>query len=386
MHSEAAAHHGSTSQRRKVASDHGAIGVLFLYTEPMEKQFAFQRLRQIVNAVDVAWIAPDGTVNVPAPGIRASVLVHLDAAKYLFEGAPKTLQGVLKEARRASPKGFPLPATFSLSRKSQHAIVSSPNVAAILPGSDPTLAHEIVLLTGHLDHVGVNPGLDGDKIHNGALDNSIGISMMLEVARALASAPSKPRRSVMFLAVTAEEKGLIGSDYFAHFPTVPLSRIIANVNLDGALPFYDFTDVIAFGAEHSTLGEIVAEAVAATGLKQSPDPFPEEGFFVRSDHYSFVKQGVPAMMLFMGMGKGTEGKSGEEVWHWFKREHLHRPSDDLNLPINYDVAAKFARVYQLITQRVADSPEAPRWYAGDDFGERFAPQAPKATRKSGASK
>jgi Zn-dependent M28 family amino/carboxypeptidase len=352
----------------------------------MENQFAFQRLKQIVNEVDVAWIAPDGTVNVPAPGIRASVLVHLDAAKYLFEGAPKTLQRVLQESKRASPKGFPLDVTFSLSRQSVHNTVTSANVAALLPGSDPALANEVVLLTGHLDHVGTDLSLNGDKIHNGALDNSIGISMMLEVARALTAAPAKPKRSVLFLAVTAEEKGLIGSDYFAHFPTVPLNRIIANVNLDGALPFYDFTDVIAFGAEHSTLGEIVAGAVQSAGLIQAPDPFPEEGFFVRSDHYSFVKKGVPAMMLFMGMGKGADGKSGSDAWAWFKREHLHRPSDDLKLPINYEVAARFASVYQLITQRVADSPEAPRWYAGDDFGERFAPGAPKATRKSGASK
>ena len=226
------------------------------------------------------------------------------------------------------------------------------------------------LLTAHLDHTGVNENLvaEGkDGIHNGALDNAMGVAVMLEAARELAANP--PARSVIVLAVTAEEKGLLGADYYAHFPTVPIESIVANVNLDMPLLLYPFTDVVAFGAERSSLGPIVEAATAAAGVTLSPDPVPEQGVFTRSDHYRLVEKGVPAVFMVTGFANG-----GQESFQEFITTHYHKPSDDVNLPILYDQAARFADVNTEIAQAVANAPARPEWNEGDFFGELFAPE------------
>jgi len=377
--SEAAAHYGSTSQQRKTAAAHGAIGTLIIYTPALEARFAFDRLRSILPETDINWVL-DGRVHQDAPEILISVLLGKEAAEFLLRSAPQSLAGILQTAKTTPPKGFALPAKVSLARRSRHESGASANVVALLPGSDPRLANEVVLLCGHLDHVGVGAPENGDRIYNGALDNSIGIALMLEIAHTLATGPARPHRSILLLAVTAEEKGLIGSDYYASNPTVPIERIVANVNLDGALPFYEFVDIVAFGSEHSTLEKHVSHAAATMGLAVSPDPFPEQGMFTRSDHYSFVQKGIPSLMLFMGMSGGPSGKAGREAWDDFTAHHLHRPSDDLSLPIDFEVAARFAEVYRRVTLDIANAQSRPRWYKDDVFGERYAPDAIKAPR------
>jgi Zn-dependent M28 family amino/carboxypeptidase len=247
----------------------------------------------------------------------------------------------------------------------------------MLPGSDPALASQYVVLSAHLDHLGIKnvPGSNGDHIHNGALDNAAGIAALLEVARAAASAPDKPRRSMIFLATTAEEKGLLGADYYAHYPTVPITQIVGNVDLDMPLLTYSFTDVIAFGANHSIIGKQVAEAVAPMRIALSPDPMPEQGVFTRSDHYQFVRQGVPAVMLATGMANG-----GGEAWGKFFENGYHGPRDDLSQPIDWNAGARFAEVNYRITRAMADSDTPPLWYQGDYFGDTFAPKASRAPR------
>ena len=177
------------------------------------------------------------------------------------------------------------------------------------------------------------------------------------------------RRRVLsiFLAVTAEEKGLLGADYFAHFPTAPAENIVANVNLDMPVMLHDFADVVAFGAERSTLGPMVREAVESAGLELSPDPFPELGIFTRSDHYRFVEKGIPSVYLFPGFANG-----GEEAFNGFMRDHYHKPSDEVTLPIRYDSAARFADVNYEISRAIADAPERPKWNKGDFFGDLFS--------------
>ncbi|MEO0499945.1 MAG: M28 family peptidase, partial [Pseudomonadota bacterium] len=203
---------------------------------------------------------------------------------------------------------------------------------------------------------------------------------MMDVARRMATAERPPARSVLFLAVGAEEKGLLGSEYFARAPTLGDRRIVANVNMDGAFPFYDFSDVIAFGAVQSDMGEMLADAIRPLGMTVAPDPFPEQGIFTRSDQYSFVKRGVPALFLYNGF-TDTDGRNvGRAVWDTFLAKHYHQPSDDLDLPIRYDVAARLADVFRRTVRTVADAPEAPRWYEDSLFGQRFVPDAPKAAR------
>jgi Zn-dependent M28 family amino/carboxypeptidase len=193
------------------------------------------------------------------------------------------------------------------------------------------------------------------------------------VARAAALDGRRPRRSIVFLASTGEEEGLRGADYYAHYPTVPIRQIVGNVDLDMPVLLYPFTDVIAFGANHSSFGPLVASAAGTMGIALSPDPMPQEGIFTRSDHYMFVKQGVPAVFLATGFANG-----GEKAWETFLAGPYHHPGDDLKQAIDWTAGARFAEVNYRITRAMADADEPPRWNAGDFFGDTFAPDAPRA--------
>jgi Zn-dependent M28 family amino/carboxypeptidase len=249
--------------------------------------------------------------------------------------------------------------------ESRHRNLTSSNVVGILPGTDKALAREHVILTAHLDHVGIKPTEepDDDEIYNGAMDNASGISAILEVARQLVKAP--PKRSVVFIALTAEEKGLNGSDYFARNSTVPSDSMVAVVNLDMPILTYPFTDFIAFGVERSTLYEPIKLAADAYGLALSPDPMPDEGIFTRTDHYNFVKQGVPAVNLIPGFENG-----GEEAQNEFLKTHYHEASDEVSL-VDFVALKKFADVETAITRNITNMHERPVWNAGDFFGDTF---------------
>jgi Zn-dependent M28 family amino/carboxypeptidase len=250
-------------------------------------------------------------------------------------------------------------------------------VIARLPGTDPVRAAENVVLMAHLDHLGVKPDAKAgeDRIYNGALDNAAGVATMLEAAREFVASGRRPARSILFIANTGEEKGLLGADYLAVHPPVPAPSIVSVVDLDMPLPLYDFTDVIAFGADHSTLARTVAQAGKAMGISVSPDPMPQESIFVRSDHYSFVRRGVPAILLMTGYANG-----GEPVWKHFMANIYHSPADDLSQPIQWRSLARYGMLNTAIARALADDPERPRWYAGDYFGDRVAPGQPRATR------
>jgi Zn-dependent M28 family amino/carboxypeptidase len=226
------------------------------------------------------------------------------------------------------------------------------------------LKNEYVVLSAHLDHIGVTPPVKGDSINNGALDNASGVATTLEVARLFQA--RAPKRSIVFLIDTAEEKGLVGAEYFARNPTVPKTSIVADVDLDMPILTYDFTDVTAFGADRSSIGPSVKRAAARLNVKLSPDPSPDEGFFTRSDHYRFVEQGVPAVFLATGYANG-----GETAYKTFMAQHYHKPSDDLSQPIRYDAGAKFARLNYEITRELADGAR-PAWNKGDFFAAKFA--------------
>jgi Zn-dependent M28 family amino/carboxypeptidase len=295
----------------------------------------------------------------------------------LFAGAKRPLSAVLDEADRSGgkPKGFALRQRVSFERESQTKKIASPNVVGMIPGSDPELKDEYVLLMAHLDHVGMDPTREGDKIYNGAMDNSVGIATLIEVARAMTAAPEKPKRSILIAAVTAEEDGLLGAQYLARNPVVGKGKVVGVVNLDMPVLLYDFQDVIAFGSEHSTLGPIVARAAGRMNVALSADPLPQEGLFTRSDHYRFVQEGVPSVFLMTGFaGPGREAFTG------FLAKHYHKPSDDLALPIDWNAGAKFARINFLIANEIANAPERPRWYSDSFFGQTVAAGQEKAKR------
>jgi hypothetical protein len=365
----------------KVAQKHGALGVIVVATLQFEKVFPWEKILEYSNDPDFDWVDADGKAHSEAPLLRAGGFLNAPVAESLFAGADRSFADVRAEADqdKGAPKGFALKTKVRIQGGGRWERITSPNVIAILPGSDPELSKEYIVLSAHLDHLGIKdvPGSKpgDDRIYNGAMDNGAGIATLLEVARAAAEAPDKPKRSMIFLATTAEEKGLLGADYYAHNPTVPIGQIVGNVDLDMPLLTYEFTDVVAFGANHSNIAKFVEQAVAPMNVKLMADPMPEQGIFTRSDHYQFVRQGVPAVFLMTGYANG-----GEQAWGEFQEKYYHSPRDDMSQKIDWKAGAKFAEANYRITRAMADSPTPPLWYSGDYFGDVFAPKAARAER------
>ena len=375
--SEEGAHFASRNEKTKAAVRHGAVGALTIYTPRAAQRIPWERVGSRVGMPSMGWINDRGEVHGKFKQIQASGLISYTATNALFENAPLDLMTLLERDENGEAlMAFELDGKVRIRQRSTHGIIYSPNVVAVLPGSDPLLAGEYVVYTAHLDHIGElhsvgNDEGQEDRINNGALDNASGVSVMLETARIFAQGKA-PRRSILFIAVTAEEKGLVGSEYFAMNPTVPIGSIVSEINLDMPLLLYDFGDVIAFGAEHSSLGDTVREAARGFGIELTPDPFPEQNIFVRSDHYRFVQQGVPSVFLVTGV-KSLDGTvDTQAIYEGFLQEHYHKPSDDLNLPINYGAAAKFTRINAKIGEMIANEPTRPDWHEGDFFGKTYA--------------
>lgn len=360
-------------RKAAMAARHGAVGIVTLPTESSEKAASWAvRLRR-ARGTQMVWVGRKREEEV-----RAAATLNGPVAEQLFAGAPRSYGALRADAAKGvRPGGFALPARIRIQRSSLWSDIRSPEVIGLLPGADPKLRHEYVVLMGHLDHLGMAAAGSGrpgeDRIFNGALDNAAGIATLLEAARAFVTSDKPPRRSILFIANTAEEKGLLGADYFAHHPTVPIDRIVGAVDLDMPVLLYDFTDVIAFGAEHSTVGQAVEKAARAVNIAVSPDPMPEQNIFVRSDHYKFVQRGVPAILLMTGFANG-----GEAQWKQYLDKVYHSVGDDLSQPIRWDAGARFARLNYLIGRELADADERPRWYEGNLFGNLYAAKAPRA--------
>jgi Zn-dependent M28 family amino/carboxypeptidase len=372
------AHYSAGPVKSATAVAHGAIGTLSIWAGPIEERLPFSRVVRFFHEPGMRWLDEHSQPNDAQPKIRGSALVSSAIAGQMFEGASRSLKEALARAAESKPQAFALPVSIALHMVSRHSEVESPNIAAILPGSDPQLKNEYVVFTAHVDHLGIGEPINGDSIYNGAADDASGTAALLEIARALSSMPTPPRRSILFLAVTGEEEGLLGSDYFAHYPTVPLNQIVADVNMDGVTLFYDFLDVVPIGAEHSSLGPVVNDVAQHLGLEVSPDPMPEEVFFIRSDQYSFVKQGVPSVFLSEGFKTVDPKLDGKKISLEWEAKYYHTPKDDMDQPnLNFEAAAKCTRVDLAIGYEVAQQTERPRWNAGDFFA-KFAAKTPSA--------
>lgn len=368
LQTEERAYYGSARTKREAAARAGAVGVIFLSTPKDEARRAFADGQRTWQSWSMTWRGPDGAAFDVAPGTPGLGSVSVKGAEKLFAGAPAPYAEVIAAAEAdGNPPRFALATALDVALRTETREIESRNVAGLIEGTDPKLGREVVVLSAHLDHIGVTPPLDGDEVNNGALDNAGGIATTLEVARAF-QAGDPPRRSVLFLAVTAEEKGLLGAEYFARNPTVA-GPMVANVNLDMPVLTYDFTDVVAFGSERSGIAAAVRRAAARTGIALSPDPLPDEGLFTRSDHYRFVEVGVPSTFLMTGFQNG-----GEERFRAFLKDCYHKPCDDLDQGIDYAAGAKFARINYEIARELADARARPLWVKDDFFGTRFAPR------------
>ena len=304
------------------------------------------------------------------PGIRAWAALTHHGAELLFEAAPKKLEEVFAAAEASQPQSFPLVWTAKLHTESSQSDIVSANVAAKLAGSDPALRDEFVVYTAHLDHLGICPPVAGDNVCHGAVDNASGVGALLEIARAYTALPEAPRRSILFLFVTGEEMGttMEGSDYFAHYPTVPKKSLVADVNIDvlpGLIPFKG-SKLTAIGAEHSTLGVNAGRAAQWTHYELIPDAKPAQNLFVRSDQFSFVRAGIPAVKVHNGGDMADEAKKSFAG-------HYHTPLDNMEQPLNYDAGAKAAKMIFLLGYDVAQQDQRPTWNKGDFFGGELSP-------------
>jgi hypothetical protein len=361
----------SGDSKSKNAADHGAVGLVTLFTPEDAKRFPWTAVLANGDRPSLTWARADGTRGTTEPRLRGGALVSVEGAARLFAAATMTYEQAVAAAAAGRAGGVALNIDMTIATTGTHRRVSTPNVVARLEGSDPALATTSVVLTAHLDHTGIAPKGGGDRINNGAYDNAMGSAIILEVARALAAQPVRPKRSIVVVLVTAEERGLVGSDYFARHPGTAVGRLVANVNLD--MPTFQFAskDLVAFGSENSTLDAVVRRAVAALGYTLSPDPMPEQTVFIRSDQYSFVKQGIPAVYLMPGFTAVDPSVNGQQIFGAFLAQHYHKPSDDLSLPMDLAAVEKFTRANYLIAKAIADDPVDPTWKAGSFLGKVF---------------
>jgi hypothetical protein len=366
------AYYSDGTVKSKEAIARGAVGVLSFSTAEMNERYPWESIIKNAGSPGYRWLDEDGKPNSYYPQIKGGAFLSHPAAARLFEGSGHSLDEVLQADKENQLEGFDLEVEVTLKRKTSHEAMSAPNVAGILRGSDPELQNEYVVYTAHLDHDGVGESEDGDGIYNGAYDNAMGTALLIEIARLFATS-EPPKRSIVFLAVTAEEKGLLGAEYFVHNPTVPVDSIVANVNLDMPLFLYPIADVTAFGEQHSSLSGPVAKAANQAGFEVTPDPMPEEVIFIRSDQYPFVQQGIPAVYFVPGMKSTDPNIDGRETYMEFLTTHYHTPSDDLTRPVHWESAEKFALANFLLGREIANDRERPSWNEGDFFGEKYGP-------------
>jgi Zn-dependent M28 family amino/carboxypeptidase len=339
----------------------------------VEERTPFSELIRFYRQPTLRWLDAKGVPNDAEPNMRARATVSSSAAAAMLEGSGKSWKEVLATALDSKPQAFPLEVKVSLHIVSRYSEVESPNIAAVLPGSDPQLRKEYVVFTAHADHLGIGVPVNGDDIYNGAADNASGTAALIEIARAFSRLPQPPRRSLLFIAVTGEEEGLLGSDFYAHNPTVPMSQIVANVNMDEVSFLYDFRDIVPLGGEHSSLGAVAEDVARHMGLEVSPDPAPEEVFFVRSDQYSFVEQGVPSIYIEEGYQTLDPKLDGKKMQFDWENTRYHLPGDDMAQPLDFNAIVKCTRVNLAAGYEIAQQTARPRWNSGDFFEQFVRP-------------
>jgi hypothetical protein len=365
MSSALAAHYQSSAERAKMLREAGAIGYISIPNPAaMDIPWGRMKLARTRPSMSLADSMFDDW-----KGIGLAVTWNPEFAEQLFDGSGHTFTELAALGKERQPlPTFPLTVTIRAKTKLITKHMESDNIVAKLPGSYPQLASQYVVLSAHLDHLGIGEPINGDKIYNGAMDNGSGSALVLDIADKLHAAGVKPKRSLLFLFVTAEEKGLLGSRYFASKPTIPKKDIVADLNTDMFLPIFPLKMVTVYGLEESSLGDDARQAAKDNAVEVQPDPEPLRNLFIRSDQYSFIKQGVPSLAMKVGYEKGSSEEDTAMKW---LHERYHAPSDDLQQPVDLAAAGKFEDIMADLALKVADAPKAPTWNS-DSFFQRFA--------------
>jgi hypothetical protein len=363
--SSVASHLGSTTNILKVAAQHGAVGVI-LASADSTLQTLPSVSRGLYSALD-----DKGNVIVSRSYYSDQIKI-MAAAKYtmlsfLFHNAGKDTQSAIAKIKAGKPQSFDMGAVVNVNLTSDYKDITSYNIVGKITGTDPVLRNQYVVHSAHLDHLGIAEPVAGDSIYNGAHDNASGVASLLGIAKIYSNMPVKPKRSILVVMVTGEEMGDLGSGYFAKNPTVPVKSMVADVNTDMPTIIAPLLSITALGAEHSSLATQVNQAAGYFNISVEPDPEPKQSRFIRSDQYSFVLVGVPALHVKYGR-KTADGKNNlNDIVAPWREKYYHKPQDDINGVFDFEAGKKYAQLNFLIGYLVAQDTAKPTWNSGDIF-------------------
>jgi Zn-dependent M28 family amino/carboxypeptidase len=364
-----ASHYQSAGERWKALRKVGAVGVITILN-PAAMDIPWSRIS--ANRAHPS-MALKGAEFDETSGEKLAVVFNPEKAQKLFEGSGHTLQEMLDLVKDRKPlPRFPLVPTIRAKASVNKKMVESANLVAELPGGDPKLKNEYVVLSAHLDHLGIGEPINGDRIYNGAMDNASGSAVLLDLIASLKKSPKRLKRSLLFVFVTGEEKGLLGSRYFTTHPTVKPGSMIANINIDMFLPIVPLKVLTVYGLAESDMGDLVRDVAQSLSVQVQPDPEPQRNAFIRSDQYNFIRHGVPALAMKVGFEKGSPQQAIFKDW---LTQRYHAPSDDLDQPVDLAAAGKYEDIIHELMVRLADSAGRPQWKQ-DSFFRRYAPMSP----------
>jgi Zn-dependent M28 family amino/carboxypeptidase len=362
-----AAHHQTAAERWKALRSAGAVGIITI-PNPASMDVPWPRiaLNRLHPSMELAGAEFNDT-----QGEKLALTFNPAHADKLFEGSGHTFQELaeLAKDRKLLPH-FPLNAAIQAKAKVNKQAVESANIVARLPGNNPQLKDECVVLSAHIDHVGIGEPVNGDRIYNGAMDNASGVAVLLDVSTFLKKHPENLKRSLLFVLVTGEEKGLLGSKYFAAHPTVNPKSMIADINIDMFLPIVPLKMLTVLGLTESDLGDRARQVAESEGVSVQPDPQPLRNVFVRSDQYNFIRHGIPALAMDIAP---TTPEQKQLYKDWLTNRY-HAPSDDLDQPVDLAAAGKYEDIIRQLMVQVANDPQRPQWKT-DSFFRRFAEAA-----------
>lgn len=368
------AHAGSRATKIQTAIEKGALGIIIREISPR----GFAATQSLIEKTGIVnGVSTDNTLFSPSSrggggmGLKLFGFVNQSTFDQLVGVPEGEMTTRMKSLTEGKPASFELKSSLKASYQSFHEDIDTYNVVGVLKGSDQTLRNEYVVHSSHLDHMGIGNPVKGDSIYNGAHDNASGVSCTMEVARLYSQLKNRPKRSILFVMVTGEEMGLLGSTYFGQFPTVPKDKIVANVNMDMPTIIAPLLSVVPLGAQHSSLMTPVRTAAKYLKLDVEEDPEPEQNRFVRSDQYSFVRQGIPALHIKYGEKTNEPGKKVSDQVKVWREEIYHKPQDQITGTFDFNAGKKYVQLCFLISYQVAQETARPSWNKGDFFGERF---------------
>src|SRR5712671_4613330 len=360
-----AAHYGGIGQRWKRYAERGAIGIIAI-PNPASMDIPWSRMS--LNRAHPSMDLADAEFN-EVGGLKTAMVFNPESAERLFAGSGHTFEEIAALGKQRSPLlHFDLKVTLKAREIIQKVDLESANIVAKLTGTDPLLKKEFIVLSAHIDHVGIGEPVNADKIYNGAMDDGSGTAAVMDIAVSLKRHPEKLRRSILFVLVTAEEKGLLGSKYFAAHPTVDAKSIIADINVDMFLPIVPLKVLRVQGLTDSDLGDRAREVAQANGVRVQPDPEPLRNLFIRSDQYNFVRHGIPALIMDVGFDPGSPEQKTFKDW---LTNRYHAPSDDVDQPVDLQAAALYEEIVRQLLISVANADGRPQWKP-DSFFRRYA--------------